>query len=197
MLATSDTCNGVVTNGCFESGVISPWQTGGTLGRSLDNNACEGQWSMRLGDPIAWIPGNPVTVPASSAWIGQAVTVPADIDNPYLSFCYDIVTHDNYHWASFHVEIRDPEGHTLAQVLRDGYNHNGNTAHGNNNLGWKTASYNLRSFRGRTIWLWFENRNEWDGARGIWTYVDAVRIADYPDRTYLPALMLRPEAGPN
>lgn len=196
VFATDDVCNDIIANGCFESGVIAPWQTGGTLGRSLDNNACEGRWAMRLGDPITWIPNKPITVPASSAWMSQPVTVPSNMDNPYLAFCYDIVTHDNYHWSSFHVEIRDDQSQTLAQVLRDGYNRGGNTARANNNLGWRTAAYDLRPFKGQTVWLWFENRNEHDGARGIWTYVDAIRIVDRPYQTYLPALMLNPIAIP-
>ena len=54
-------------------------------------------------------------------------------------------------------------------------------------MGWRTASYDLSSFKGQTVRVVFENRNLHSGySLGIWTYVDDVRLLDYPDSVYLP-----------
>ena len=76
--------------------------------------------------------------------------------------------------ASF---VRDLHNVTIAQVLRDGYEPPDNIAICYNDLGWRSKDgYDLSKFRGRTIRLWFEIRNEYDGGLGIWTYVDDVKV---------------------
>jgi hypothetical protein len=111
------------------------------------------------------------------SWMYQDFTVPADAPSPTLAFSYRIFTNDILAWASFQVEIRDLNNVTIAQVLRDGYNPGTNMAICYNDRGWRSVDgYDLSRFKGRTIRLWFDIRNEYDGGLGIWTYVDDVTV---------------------
>ena len=64
-------------------------------------------------------------------------------------------------------------------------------------LGWRYVTYDLISFLGQSVKLWFEVRNlHHDLSFGIWAYVDDVRVVDAgPPATppgdaqvYLPAV---------
>ena len=163
----------IVTNGGFEETEdFIGWVHGGELPQSIAPNPHSGSYSALLGMPV-----ESSEQPTSSAWMYQTVTVPSDMPSPTFSFWYRIVTNDIRGWASFHVEVRDSSGTTtLAEVLYGGYDPPDNVAIPNNDLGWKTHSYDVSPYKGQTISLWFESKNEWNGALGIWTYVDDVRV---------------------
>lgn len=167
----------IVTNGGFEEAEdFIGWVHGGDLPQTIVPNPHSGSYSALLGMPV-----ESSEQPASSAWMYQIVTVPSDMPSPSFSFWYRIVTNDIRGWASFHVEIRDDSGTIiLSEVLFDGYDPPDNIAIPNNDLGWRAYSYNLSPYKGKTISLWFESKNEWDGALGIWTYVDDVQIVGPP-----------------
>jgi hypothetical protein len=105
----------------------------------------------------------------------QDFTVPNVQGTVILSFTYRIFTNDILGWASFHVELHAPNDAILDYILRDGYDPPKPIAKCNNDLGWKTHSYDLSGFKGQTVRIYFASRNEWDGGLGIWTYVDDVK----------------------
>lgn len=165
-----DPCSGLVINGCFETGDLTGWVAGGLLPSSVtDASHYSGGYSAQLGVPVPCI-----EQPASSAWIYQEIFIPQDVPSPLLSFRYRIITNDILDWSSFRVRIKD--GDAVVEILRDGYDPPDNVAIPNNDLGWRIFSYDLSPFQGRQIKLWFESRNEWDGALGIWTYLDDVKV---------------------
>jgi len=151
--------------------------------------AIDGDFSVRLGRPV-----EPVEQRGGASWISQTIYLPENIQQPILTFSYRIVTNDIIHWASFRAKLLDSQGSLLALLLRDGYDSPNNVAIPNNDLGWKQVWFDLSAYRGRTIRLYFESRNEFDGALGIWTYVDGVRLVE-AERTFLPVAMRNHEAG--
>jgi len=164
-------------NGNFESGNFSCWTPGGdpfpAVVDHLHNSdpPYSGQYCALLGESIYCDEHG-----FYQSWIYQDFTVPADASSPTLSFAYRIFTNDVLGWASFRVEIRDLNNVTIAQVLRDGYAPPDNVAICYKDLGWRPYSYDLSRFKGLTVRLWFESRNEYDGGLGIWTYVDDVTV---------------------
>jgi len=171
-----DPGSGLVINGCFETGDLTGWVAGGILPSSVtDAYSHNGRYSAQLGGPVPCI-----EQPASSAWMYQSIIIPPDMPSPFLSFRYRIVTNDILDWSSFHVKIKDGDNNTLLEVLRDGYDPPDHVAICGNDLGWRSYEYDLSPFKGQQVNLWFESRNEWDGALGIWTYVDQVSVHTTP-----------------
>ena len=165
-------------NGDFETGDFSCWTPGGDPFPSVVDHLhnsdppYSGEYCALLGESIFCEEHD-----FYRSWIYQDFTIPADAPSPTLSFAYRIFTNDILAWASFRVEIRDLHNVTIAEVLRDGYAPPDNIAICYNDLGWRSKDgYDLSKFKGRTIRLWFEIRNEHDGGLGIWTYVDDVVI---------------------
>ncbi|HID86490.1 MAG TPA: hypothetical protein EYP55_03815, partial [Anaerolineae bacterium] len=167
-----DPCSGLVENGCFDRD-LEGWEVGGELPVSIaevsPDPPCDVSPAVRLGIPVPQ-----EEQPKSSAWISQTITIPLQMQSPLLTFCYDIFTNDILHWSSFHVQLcGDPGG--CIEILRDGCEFEpGDTIE----LGWRRFAYDLTPYRGHVITLRFESRNEWDGAWGIWTFVDGIRILE-------------------
>jgi photosystem II stability/assembly factor-like uncharacterized protein len=197
--ASTQPCPGLIRNGCFETGTTFPWEIGGSQGYQLYHApylACSGEWVIRLGDQVDPPAPGSNDYPAGSAWMYQDVFIPADWERPFLHFCYRIVTHDNIHWSDFRVMIREPtaEQTVLLQLLRAGFNDP--RAVDWNNLGEAHFAYDLSAFKGREIRIFFENRNIWDTARGIWTFVDDVMLFDAKGHSTLPLLYHGPTWTP-
>lgn len=86
------------------------------------------------------------------------------------------------------MELRDSEDNPLAEILRDGYKSPYLPEPGKD-LGWKSCSYDLSAFNGQTIKLCLENKNEHDGALGVWTCVDDVKAMESTTyHIYLPII---------
>jgi hypothetical protein len=141
---------------------VGPWLSNG-------QRPYEGRYCASLGTPAPCI-----SQTAAAAWMYQEFIVPNVTGTVSITFTYRIFTNDVLDWASFHAELRAPNGTLLARILRDGYR--SQTAVCGNDLGWKTFSYNLEAYKGQTVRLYFESKNEWDGGLGIWTYVDDVKL---------------------
>jgi hypothetical protein len=167
----------IFCNGGFETGTFSCWTPGGVPTPSvvdhLYNNGdppYSGKYCALLGEELISCEKHD----SYRSWIYQDFTIPADAPSPTLTFAYRIVTNDILAWASFRVEIRNLNNVPLAQVLRDG---SPDIYICHNDLGWRRPyPYDLSQFKGMTVRLWFEVRNEYDGGLGIWTYVDDVTV---------------------
>jgi uncharacterized protein YkwD len=185
-----DPCSGLVKNGCFNK-ELDYWEEGGELSVSITEIAstCDTPPVVLLGTPV---PAE--EHPKGSAWISQTITIPLQIQFPVLTFCYDIFTNDIFDWSSFHVRLRKDSENDI-EILRDGYeSEGGSPPKPGTELGWRTFVYDLTPYRGHTITLEFENKNEHDGGWGIWTYVDGIKIRDR--QIYLPAVIRDPTPTP-
>jgi len=168
-----------IQNGGLETGDFTCWAHGGGYAQSVvswlynGERPYQGHSCASLGAPAACI-----SQTAAAAWMYQEFIVPNVPGTVNLSFTYRIITNDIYDWASFHAELRASNGALLTTMLRDGYKSSSSPC--GNDLGWKTFSYNLDGYKGQTLRLYLESKNEWDGGLGIWTYVDDAKLQMSP-----------------
>ncbi|HID86117.1 MAG TPA: CAP domain-containing protein [Anaerolineae bacterium] len=177
-----DPCSGLVKNGCFDKG-FNGWEGGGNLPVSIVEltSPCDASPVVRLGVSVPQVPRV-----KSSAWISQTITIPLQVQHPLLTFCYDIFTNTVIDWSAFHVQIQEESGE-ITEILRDGYEGEYEPDPGTE-LGWRHFAYDLTPYRGRTITLRFGSTDEWEGAYGIWTLVDGIKIFEgYP--VHLPVAL--------
>ena len=159
-----------IANGDFETGDFTNWAHGGDLPQIVSTfEPHAGTYSALLGTETP-----PQEHPKSSAWVMQQLTIPSRCVPAVLSFWYRIYANDVYNWASFRATMRDSVG-SDHEILRDGYPGPVVPPPGMD-AGWRNFTVDLDAYSGQTIELRFENKNEYDGALGIWTYVDDVRV---------------------
>ena len=165
---------------------LNKWTYGGSLPISISENSQQGNTALQLGEIVEQVSQGTV-----EAWAYQVVYIRPDWFFPVLTFKYNVVTNDNIELSGFLVEIQDGVGlNNLATVVRDGYQSETKKTlpDPETDLGWKTVAYDLSEFRGQTIRLTFSNRNLWPESKGIWTYLDDVKISDETERVFLPLI---------
>jgi hypothetical protein len=178
---TPDPVSGLALNGSFEETPdLVRWAYGGELPISLVPTAMLGIQAVRLGEPVSQ-----TNQPEGMAWLRQTMYITPTMERPVLSFRYRMFVNDLMGYSDFHVWLTRTNGAWLAEITRDGfrtceYDPNGNpyAPPAGYDLGWRTASYDLSTFKGQTVRLVFENRNLYDTSLGIWTVVDDVRVVD-------------------
>jgi len=192
---SSDLTSGRVQNGSFEEDpALSKWTYGGSLPVQQNRTAIHGSYSMMLGNIVPAVEQG-----RSDAWAYQTIYIDPTWARPMLSFRYNMNVNDIMDYSDFFVEIQDGVGRNhLATVLRDGYQPCvPNVAPpAGTDLGWRSVSYDLSTYKGQSIRLVFINRNLWPNSWGIWTYVDDVRVVDAgalpvyenPQEVFLPLL---------
>ena len=133
----------VVINGGFEGG-LSPWVSGGAVAPSASTaRAHSGSGSALLGTVTGAPPGG-----GGDSSVSQTVTVPPSAT---LSFWYWRATVDQvcsgaaclYDWQE--AQVRSTAGATLATVFKS----NANAP------AWTQVTYDMSSFAGQTVVLWF------------------------------------------
>ncbi|MBL8057018.1 MAG: SMP-30/gluconolactonase/LRE family protein, partial [Anaerolineales bacterium] len=188
-----DPVSGLVQNGAFEAG-LAGWASGGGLSVSLEAGSGQTGAAVRLGAPV------PATAQGEGqAWLQQTIYVNPAWSTPRLSVAYRALTNHTTDYSDLLVGVQDAAGlQHLATALRDGcstvYQPPAAT-----DLGWRTGSLDLSAFKGSSIRLTLYNRNLWPGSKGIWTYIDDVRVVEagpaLPYRFFLP-LTIRPGTAP-
>ncbi len=165
---------------------LDKWTYWGNLGISISDNAQEGNNALQLGKPVNQEPQG-----IGEAWAYQVVYIRPEWVSPELSFKYNVFTNDNIESSDFFVEIQDGVGwNHLTPVVRDGYVSEAKFGlpEEATDLGWKTVTCDLSVFRGQTIRLVFSNRNLWPESKGVWTYLDDVKISDESKKIFLPLI---------
>ena len=183
-----------VLNGDFDTGTFTDWNTGGILFKAVVPTPGPGGDSVlaaRLGTdaygPALDDPGSAGSVPVGSATISQTVRVPdvSEVQRPTLIFWYRVLTYDVLYSKvcadglcdSFDVTLHDAAGQPQL-LLRDG---NPTQVYRElHDTGWKRASIDLRPYAGQTVQLEFSNWNRNDNLFNTWSYVDAIRLIDWP-----------------
>lgn len=188
----------LVENGSFESRDFTPWTVGAWTGGAADacqgggviaspvitdESVYDGEVAARLGAPVPAFDH-----PAGASWVAQSIHLPRSYRAPQLILHYRVVTNDIIHWASFRAEVHDLSGSRLQLLLRDGYDPANGAAIPGYDMGWQERRLDLSAYRGQTIQLYFEAKNEHCGGWGIWTYVDDVRVVDQ-SQVYVPIIM--------
>ena len=186
-----------VLNGDFDTGNFAEWDTGGRLFKAVvptTGPAGDSVLAARLGtDAYGPSLDDPGSVPIGSATISQTVRVPdvSEVQRPTLIFWYRVLTYDVLYSKicadglcdSFDVTLHDAAGQQQL-LLRDG-----NPTQVYRELydtGWKRASVDLRPYAGQIVRLEFSNWNRNDNLFNTWSYVDDIRVLDWPPySTYL------------
>jgi hypothetical protein len=171
---TPSPVHGLAPNGSFEeTPELIQWAYGGDLSARLVSIATHGSQAVRLGEPVP-----PEPQPQGKAWLRQTIYIRPEWQRPVLTFYYRMFVNDILDYSDLYVWLSTSNGAWLADVLRDGYPGPYAPLPGHD-MGWRTASYDLRAFKGQNVRLIFENRNlHHNLSLGIWTIVDDVRVVD-------------------
>jgi phospholipase C len=150
----------LIQNPGFEAGSFSGWTTGGAIAPALTTAVKHsGSYAARMGK---------TTKPEvnGDSYIYQTVTIPSSATKATLSFYYYPETNDTITYVWQECLIQDTSGNTLATVLKVA----------SNARGWKEVTYDLTSFKGQTVRLYFAAHGNGYSADYIAMYVDDVSI---------------------
>jgi len=167
LTVTSPSTN-LIQNGGFETGNFTGWKTGsggaqGPVAPTVTTaNANSGSYSALLGQTVApEVNGN--------SHIYQDITIPSNANQVTLSFFYWPATNDTGQLAYQLVQIQSNLGVPLATVLQVA----------SNDKSWKEVTYDLTSFKGQTIRVYFAvhgNRLQDPTSDYIYMYLDDVSV---------------------
>lgn len=103
----------------------------------------------------------------------QDVAIPALVTGATLSFRYRQQGYDGIDRDPFVVEIRDPAGTVLDELVRASF---GEVNYSFKDSGWIGVTADLSAYAGQTIRLHFRQRNGGDNDYETWTFVDDVSV---------------------
>jgi len=150
---------GALSNAGFESGALDCWTGGGSPMPAVSTaQAHGGSFSALLGSTGA-------PEPTGNSWISQLVTIPADVQNPTLSFWYWPGTDDSLMDDWQEAQIRDSNSNPLAQIFKSA----------SDAESWRFVTFDLTPYKGRTIQLYF-NVHEDGYGDPTYMYLDDLAI---------------------
>lgn len=160
---TEPTCEDAIQNGGFEE--EGGWEFQSGVPHPPDysaDRAAEGVRSLRLGIP----PGGDNNVEGwSAAW--QAISLPASLNSATLTFAY-LPESTDLERDYFEARLLDESGHPIRAIIHPWEGQS-------NAQEWLTAQFDLTSYAGQTIQIYFSVYN--DGENGMArVYLDDVRI---------------------
>ena len=148
--------SGGVFNGGFETGDLSGWGASGGLIPVISTTGHSGNYSARLGSTSAF---------SGDSTLSQTVVVPTG--SPRLTFWYQPHCTDSITYDQIQMQIRNLSGATLANVL----NVCSNTG------AWTSVSYDLSTYAGQTIVLWFNDHDDGWPTDPTYFLVDDVAVS--------------------
>ena len=143
-----------------ETGNFTGWTKGGADTPEVSTAQVEsGKYSALLGRTAApEVNGN--------SYIIQKIAIPSTATKVTLNFYYWPATNDTISYAYQEVLILNTSGKALAQVLKVA----------DNGRGWKEVTYDLTSYVGETIELYFGVHGNGYSSDYIYMYVDNVSV---------------------
>jgi phospholipase C len=159
-LTISGASTNLITNGGFETGNFTGWTKGGADTPEVSTAQVEsGKYSALLGRTAApEVNGN--------SYIIQKIAIPSSATKVTLNFYYWPATNDTISYAYQEVLILNTSGKALAQVLKVA----------DNGRGWKEVTYDLTSYVGETIEIYFGVHGNGYSSDYIYMYVDNVSV---------------------
>ena len=159
-LTISGASTNLITNGGFETGNFTGWTKGGADTPEVSTAQVEsGKYSALLGRTAApEVNGN--------SYIIQKIAIPSTATKVTLNFYYWPATNDTISYAYQEVLILNTSGKALAQVLKVA----------DNGRGWKEVTYDLTSYVGETIEIYFGVHGNGYSSDYIYMYVDNVSV---------------------
>ncbi len=159
-LTITTASSNLVTNPGFETGSFSGWTTGGGIAPTISKTqAYAGTYSALLGKTT-----KPEVNGDSYAY--QTITIPSGATKATLNFYYYPGTDDTISYAYQECLIRNTSGTTLATALKVA----------SNARGWKEVTYDLTSYAGQTIQLYFAAHGNGYSSDYVYMYLDNVSV---------------------
>jgi phospholipase C len=159
-LTVTTAASNLVQNPGFETGSFSGWTTGGGIAPTLSTQVTHsGSWSALLGA---------TTTPEvnGDSFVYQTIAIPSSATKATLNFFYYPATDDTIEFAYQECLIRNTSGTTLATALQVA----------SNARGWKEVTFDLTSYIGQSIQLYFAAHGNGYSKDYIYMYVDDVSV---------------------
>jgi hypothetical protein len=150
----------LVQNPGFETGSFSGWTTGGGIAPTLSTQQTHsGSWSALLGA---------TTTPEvnGDSFVYQTIAIPSSATKATLNFFYYPATDDTIEFAYQECLIRNTSGTTLATALQVA----------SNARGWKEVTFDLTSYIGQSIQLYFAAHGNGYSKDYVYMYLDDVSV---------------------
>ena len=160
LTVTSTTGSNLIQNGGFETGSLKDWTKAGATAATVSKvEAHSGSYSALLGKKAA-----PEINGTTS--ISQAVTIPSSAGAATLTFWYYPGTTDTITYAYQEVLIKNSSGTTLATVMKVA----------SNTKAWTEITYDLSSYAGQTITLFFAVVGNGYSKDYVYMFVDDISV---------------------
>lgn len=159
-LTVTTASSNLIQNGGFETGNFTGWLTGGGVAPKVSTaEAHSGSYSALLGQTSKpEVDGN--------SYIYQTITIPGSANKVTLNFYYWPGTNDTIEYAYQECLVQNTSGSTLATVLKVA----------SNARGWKEVTYDLTSYKGETIRLYFAAHGNGYSPDYVYMYLDDVSV---------------------
>jgi hypothetical protein len=149
----------LIQNGGFETGTLANWTTGGVVAPTISTvQKHSGTYSVLDGASSG-------SEPNGDDFLYQAITIPSTATKATLTFWYWPATTDTitYDWQE--AQVQNTSGATLAQVMKVC----------SNAQAWTQVTYDLTSYKGQTIRIYFNDHQDGYGDL-TYMYVDDVSV---------------------
>ena len=150
----------LIQNGGFETGTLANWTTGGSAVPVISTvQKHSGTYSALDG-------ANSGTEPNGDDFLYQTITIPSSATKATLTFWYWPATTDTitYDWQE--AQVQNTSGTMLAQIMKVC----------SNAQAWTQVTYDLTSYKGQTIRIYFNDHQDGYGDL-TYMYVDDVSVA--------------------
>jgi len=159
-VTVNNTNTQLIQNGGFDTGNLTNWSAGGAaLPTIVTGHAHSGTYSSQLGASSG-------SEPNGNSSIYQTITIPSTATKATLTFWYWPSTTDTitYDWQE--AQVQNSSGTTLAQIMKVCSN-----AHA-----WTQVTYDLTSYKGQTIRVYFNIHQDGYGDL-TYIYLDDVAVS--------------------
>ncbi|MGH9643957.1 MAG: hypothetical protein ACRD3Q_16235 [Terriglobales bacterium] len=149
----------LIQNGGFETGTFANWTTGGVVAPTISTvQKHSGTHSVLDGASSG-------SEPNGDDYLYQSITIPSTATKATLTFWYWPATTDTitYDWQE--AQVQNSSGATLAQVMKVCQN----------TQAWTQVTYDLTSYKGQTIRIYFNDHQDGYGDL-TYMYVDDVSV---------------------
>ena len=159
-LTVTGASTNLIKNGGFETGSFTDWKTAGAVLPTVSSaEAHSGSYSALLGKTTTpEVDGN--------SSISQAIAIPSTANKVTLTFWYWPGTDDTITYAYQECLIQNTSGTTLATALKVA----------SNTKTWTQVTYDLTSYKGKTIRVYFAVHGNGYASDYIYMYVDDVSV---------------------